>query len=168
MVGYDLRSQVDLIRGALAYFRDMRTASSEGRTESDEGTERVRLEDAAWPWVFASAAALALASALAFVRLRRRAQGVEPDSVQLARALERAMTRLGHPRAPGETPTAWAEALRAKSAPHADLVSEVTAAYAEARYRSRAIDPDVARALRAKIRRLPRRVRPQATPPDVR
>ncbi|MBC7173175.1 MAG: transglutaminase domain-containing protein, partial [Polyangiaceae bacterium] len=158
VVGYDLRSQAELLRSTLALVRGIRSSTA-STGAGPTFTERAR---AAGPsgavQLVGGSVAVAIVGLAFFVLARRRRAGRgEPDVVRLERALESAMARLGCPRAPEETPLAWAEALRAAGAPYADVAGEVVAAYAQERYGGRPMEPARARELERRVRRLPRR-----------
>jgi hypothetical protein len=161
VVGYDLRSQVRILRGAWGWLRAFRLGSGPS-AERGLGAGPRRRDDpfsapALGAIVIVCGVAFGLVGLVAlFLRRRARAEAAEPEAARLLRALERAMARLGRTRAPAETPEAWARALVRDGGPHAELVREVMAVYVDARYRGRAIAPARMDALFRGVRRIPR------------
>ncbi len=157
IVGYDLHSQVDLFRGVRDFF-DAR----EARREQGSAASLSRLRTPGRAWVL-GAVVLGSALALAWARRRRAApknEGPAASAIQLYRALDRALAKLGHARPPERTPLEHLAALEQGGFPHLALAREITRRYLDARYGGEPIDAEViARLTRevASLRRSSRR-----------
>ncbi|MBX7196541.1 MAG: transglutaminaseTgpA domain-containing protein [Sandaracinaceae bacterium] len=137
VVSFDLRSQRDLARDALRWFRG-------GRSSADDSAPTPRRNEAPpparWPWVV-----LAIALGVgALLWWRRRARSDVPAEaplpervarvVALYRLLEAALAARGVPRPSHRTPLEHAASLAAQGFADAELVDKITHRYNEARF----------------------------------
>jgi transglutaminase-like putative cysteine protease len=140
VVGYDLRTQVGMLRKLAAWVAAHRSRG--GERDSADGDGSFKLSPA-----FKTSArvlgVLLVAGALAWFLRRRLRPGQKRKDPPAARAvslygeLERALRKRGHPRPPAVTPLEHARALERQGfAQHAD-VQVVTSRYVEARFGGR-------------------------------
>ena len=159
IIGYDLRSQRDLLRTIALWFE----------SETDRGLPHAMHESARdrptpWRLLAIGAALLVLAIAAdrayrALLRGKRKSatRKIEEDAreiVALYGELERELKRLGVPRPASTTPLEHARTLADHAAPAAIVVAEVTRRYVDVRFGGRSLSAAELDALRAKVRSL--------------
>jgi len=168
VVGYDLRTQINLMRkiGKLL-------------SSGDRGGSQMRVDtDVNWSEWMPSRTTLAvlavLAVALTLWWRRRRPAGdarraLSQDAAQAVRMyglLERALERNGRARPPGTTPVEHAAQLRSQGFEASDDVDQVTAHYMAARYGGQTLGSDELSAMRSAVSRVQgARPQPQPRPP---
>lgn len=159
VVGYDLRRQVEGLRGMFRWFRRWRGSADEA--EPAASPESASSDTQRVPWasgLVVLGLVLGLALIVRVVWRRRRPPGATAHpAAKLYRTLDRRLTKLGRPRPPGRTPREHADLLRAEGYPGAAVVDEVTEAYLASRWGDVPLDAG----LRTRIRSLPK---PEASP----
>jgi protein-glutamine gamma-glutamyltransferase len=142
VVGYDLRTQVGLLRKLAGWFESRRNAD---RGDASRGRSYGLRESWKPALRWGAAVLIVLVAAwLAFRTLRSSARaGARPLSKQQAQVthlygeLERALARRGHPRPTAATPFEHARTLAQQGFPQHGEVEVVTRTYIEARYGGR-------------------------------
>ncbi len=146
IVGYDLRTQVTILRKLARFF--------ERHSLTGGGANMPSLKDGARATYkllrFAGLVLFVLGLPLGFLWWRRRrakqgkARALSADAAQavkLYQELERALAARGYARPASSTPSEHSRELTARGFPHADEVHEVTERYMQARYGGRALEP---------------------------
>ncbi|MBX3247758.1 MAG: DUF3488 domain-containing protein [Myxococcales bacterium] len=156
VVGYDLRRQVDALRGVFRWFRGFRRDRESPSERPDEQGARAEPSRLPWGWQGALSVALVL---VGLWRLRRRPKGprraARVPATRLYERLERALGKRGLARPRGRTPAEHVEALRAMGYAGADAVAEITGAYLRARWGEATLEREEAKRLGGLIRTLP-------------
>ena len=159
VVGYDLRTQVGILRKLAAWIAAHRSRG--GDRDGQGGDSKLEL-GAAFKAGLRVVGVLALAFGVAWF-LRRRLRGpVARKNPPAARAvslygeLERALRKRGHPRPPAITPLEHARALARQGFAQASDVQTVTARYVEARFGGRPLHRAELAELRQAIDRIKR------------
>ena len=127
VVGYDLRDQVDGLRGLFRYLRSFR---SESEREERRGVDPQRREEELGPLVTAALVVIPVVILLslllwwrrrrasrASMRDRRRASPAEREAVTLYQELDARLRRLGVGRPPSRTPSEHLDHLRSDASP---------------------------------------------------
>jgi transglutaminase-like putative cysteine protease len=167
VVGYDLRSQISILRK----LRQLFSPSNPSSANSRGGSSHLELSDMKrWGRLIVL---LVAAAGFAFVAYRwrarrRRAAGEHrrnqspqvADAVKLYRDLEKALLASGRARPVGATPLEHAQALEQAGFTQANDVREVTESYMRVRYGGGAIVADERALLREAIGRVRRSPRP--------
>ncbi len=167
VVGYDLRRQVEGLRGFFRWFRHLRGSGGAEETTPEE-TRANATPARVGPWAVALATA-GVAALWWLGRRWRRGRGAsrrEPlhPAAKLYRTLDRRLTRLGRGRPASRTPSEHAAALRAEGYAGSDTVDAVTRAYLASRWGDAPLDVGP---LRARIRALPPPPKPPRAPVDT-
>ncbi|MCB9604155.1 MAG: DUF3488 domain-containing protein [Sandaracinus sp.] len=155
VVGYDLRQQVEGLRGMFRWFRRFR-GSEGGVDERDEPRSESARGSSAGPLVVGVLVLVSVGLGLGLRWWMRRRRGPTASSrhpaAKLYRELDRKLVRIGRPRPPGRTPAEHAERLAAEGYAGAATVEEITSAYLASRWGEARLDVPT---LRARIRSLP-------------
>jgi protein-glutamine gamma-glutamyltransferase len=160
VVGYDLRTQVGMLRKLAAWIAAHRGRGGDGR-EAADADSAFKLSPALKTGVQVLGALVVTAVLAWLLRRRLRSRGQRKDrpaarAVSLYGELERALRKRGHPRPPAVTPLEHARALQKQGfAQHAD-VQTVTSRYVEARFGGRPLDRAELGELRQAIDRIRR------------
>lgn len=163
IVGYDLRTQVGMLRNLAAFMQGFRRERGDTADERDKGRDGSARE--LGPLLRWGAGALLL-SVFAWFALRLLRSMQQPDArprtrqqaqvASLYGELERVLARRGHPRPPAVTPLEHARALSEQKFPEHSEVDLVTRTYVEARYGERSLAPAELAELRKAIARIRR------------
>ena len=153
VVGYDLRSQISIVRQLRDLFGD---GEADAPARSSESGARSARPDG---WLLAGAGLLVIALAVFLLLRRRRAKAAQdPErarvAIRLYRALDRVLAKLGHPRPPSRTPDEQLAALEAAGFTEMELVREVTDRHRDARYGGGSLDAADGERLERRIRAL--------------
>ncbi|HKU41811.1 MAG TPA: transglutaminase domain-containing protein, partial [Polyangiales bacterium] len=169
VVGYDLRTQVSMLRKLARFFASERSGSDSGTVATAE------LEREAWKRLGRNALLIALAACavagLWYWRVRRRKkpshrpvpEHVE-QAVKLYRDLERALATSGHARPTAVTPVEHARMLVDKGFVCADDVQHVTEQYMRVRYGGETLGTDELPRLKSAVARVRKAPHPQQPP----
>jgi transglutaminase-like putative cysteine protease len=144
VVGYDLRTQIGLLRKLASWAESRRRPDESGRGAGERG---LRLREK-WKPVLRWGAAVLVALVFGWLALRTLRSGprdatASPRSkhgaqlTQLYRELERALAKRGHPRPPAATPLEHARTLARQGFAQHGEVELVTRSYMEGRYGGR-------------------------------
>jgi len=161
VVGYDLRTQVGLLRQIgrwIAAHQPDTSGIGDGDSDDDKDTLKTWLSRAGR--TLAVLAAVLIAAAAFWVVQRRRARSgpvlkaEQAIVVRLYRDLERALRKHGQPRDAAVTPLEHARLLAERGAPYSDDVALVTRRYMEARYGDRALSTAEVQALKDAVSRI--------------
>ncbi|MGD8860233.1 MAG: transglutaminaseTgpA domain-containing protein [Myxococcales bacterium] len=142
VVGYDLRTQVGMVRKLyrwLAQHRDRSSDADDGVRSGDGPVDwRGVVRAGRWPALLIGLAIVLLLLARIFRGKGgdggREVSRSEAQAIRLYRELERQLARRGHARPPSTTPTEHARALSESGFPESDAVRDVTDSYVQARY----------------------------------
>jgi len=161
VVGYDLRTQVGLLRQIgrwIAAHQPNTSGLTDGAGDDDKDTFKTWLSRAGR--TLAGLVAVLLAAAAFWLVQRRRARrgpvlkAEQAIVVRLYRDLERALRKHGHTREASVTPLEHARLLAERGAPYSDDVALVTRRYMEARYGERALSSAEVQQLKEAVSRV--------------
>jgi hypothetical protein len=170
VVGYDLRTQISLLRKLSQLF-----ASSDSKGSAAKSGDGLHMDGlkrfGRFLVIGALGLGLAIALAIWYSRRRRRVAGparaVRPEAVQvvrLYRELERVLSAAGHARPAAVTPLEHAQLLAASGFEQAEDVRFVTQTYMRVRFGDGSLDEAEQTQLRAAIARVRRAARQQPAP----
>jgi hypothetical protein len=161
VVGYDLRTQVGLLRQIgrwIAAHQPNTSGLTDGAGDEDKDTFKTWLSRAGR--VLGVLLAVLLAAGAFWLAQRRRARrgpvlkAEQAIVVRLYRDLERALRKHGHAREASVTPLEHARLLAERGAPYSDDVALITRRYMEARYGERALSAAEVQALKDAVSRI--------------
>jgi hypothetical protein len=160
VVGYDLRTQVGILRQIGRWLAANRPNKSDTRSDDGPSGDSLRQWASSAGRSLGIVAVVALAG-LAFWLIRRRPKVLghalkaeQAIVVRLYRDLERALRRHGQAREAAVTPLEHARLLAERGAPYSDDVALVTRRYMEARYGERALSAAELAALKEAVARV--------------
>lgn len=170
VVGYDLRTQVNMLRRLARFFATQGSDSGGSSGASDDLGREALKTLGRYALVFVIMICVAIGFWRWRVRNRRKPshravpQHVE-QAVKLYRELERALASAGHARPVAVTPVEHARKLRAGGFAGAGDVQDVTERYMQVRYGGEMLSPAEVPQLRsavARVRKVPAQVAPPA------
>lgn len=169
VVGYDLRTQISIVRKLSQWFAGSDSKQSGAKTR--DGVQLDGLKRMGRVAVF-SVLLVGLAIAVAIWYSRRRKPGgstrtVRPEAAEVVRLyheLERALQAIGFARPPALTPLEHAEALAAQGFSHATDVRAITDSYMRVRYGESSLQESERAQLKAALQRIKREARPEPSP----
>jgi transglutaminase-like putative cysteine protease len=155
VVGYDLRSQGQIARGALQFFR------AQANTRREDTPQGERTSAPSWLWL--GLLGLVVIGALLWQWRRRTSKPASdlPDAlrplVALLTRIDRLLAQRGMPRSPAQTLQERADQLTAQGFDGEAVVQRVTQLYYRARFGGETLSAESLRALEAEVRGLEQR-----------
>lgn len=169
VVGYDLRTQIGILRELSQWFASSDSKKSGAQTR--DGVQLDGLKRMGRTIVFgALLLGIAIAGAIWYSRRRKVVKStrvVRPEAAEVVRLyseLERALQAIGSGRAPSSTPVEHAEALEAAGFSHAAEVRLITESYMRVRYGESSLDESERVQLKAALQRIKREARAEHPP----
>ena len=169
VVGYDLRTQISILRELSQWFASSDSKKSGARTR--DGVQLDGLKRMGRTLVLgALLLGICIAGAIWYSRRRKvvkSTRAVRPEAAEVVRLyseLERALQAIGLGRAPSSTPVEHADALAANGFSHAADVRLITESYMRVRYGESALDEAERAQLKAALQRVKREARPEQAP----